>query len=135
MTSSTSSRPLPSPSRTCVCRLAGTSPIVTYLMATAFPASLEVAPQRLLALDRLEQRLEVALAEAARAVALDDLEEDRRAVAERLREDLQQVALVVSVDEDAEAAQVLDRLVDLADALGHAGVVGVGRAQEAHPAG
>ena len=68
----------------------------------------------LLALDRLEQGLEVALAEAARAVALDDLEEDRRPVAERLGEDLQQVALVVVVDEDAEPAQVGEVLVDLA---------------------
>ena len=90
----------------------------------------EVPPQRLLALDRLEERLEVALAEAARAVALDDLEEDRRPVAERLREDLQQVALVVAVDEDAEPAQVVERLVDLADALGQLRVVGVRRAQE-----
>jgi hypothetical protein len=61
---------------------------------------LQVARGVLLALDRLEQGLEVALAEAARAVALDDLEEDRRPVAERLGEDLQQVALVVVVDED-----------------------------------
>ena len=38
--------------------------------------ALEVAAERLLALDRLEERLEVAVAEAARAVALDDLEED-----------------------------------------------------------
>ena len=43
----------------------------------------EVAAQRLLALDRLEQRLEVADAEAARAVALDDLEEERRPILDR----------------------------------------------------
>ena len=35
----------------------------------------EIPAQRLLALDRLEQRLEVALAEALRALALDDLVE------------------------------------------------------------
>src|SRR5262245_11863904 len=46
----------------------------------------EVAASLLLALDRLEQRLEVPLAEAERAVALDQLEEDRRAVANRPRE-------------------------------------------------
>ena len=40
----------------------------------------QVAAQGLLALDGLEERLEVALAEAARTFALDDLEEDRRAV-------------------------------------------------------
>ena len=44
---------------------------------------LEVAAERLLALDRLEQRLEVAVAEAARAVPLDHLEEERRAVLRR----------------------------------------------------
>ena len=50
---------------------------------------LRVSALVLLALDGLEERLEVALAEAERAVPLDDLEEDRRAVAERLGEDLQ----------------------------------------------
>ena len=39
----------------------------------------EVAAALLLALDGLEERLEVALAEAERAVPLDQLEEDRRA--------------------------------------------------------
>src|SRR3954452_11307839 len=94
------------------------------------PSFLEVAPPVLLALDRLEQGLEVAFAEAARAVALDDLEEHGRPVADRLREDLQQVALVVAVDQDAEPAQVIHRLVDLADALRRLVVVRVRRAQE-----
>jgi hypothetical protein len=44
----------------------------------------EVAPGFLLPLDGLEQRLEVSLAEAQRAVPLDELEEDRRAVADGL---------------------------------------------------
>src|SRR5919107_4414995 len=95
-----------------------------------FSSGLQVAAALLLALDRLEQRLEVAVAEAARAVALDDLEEDRRAVADRLGEDLQQVALVVAVDEDALLAQV----GELVDDLGHPRrdllVVGVGDRQE-----
>src|SRR3954452_11135870 len=86
---------------------------------------LQVPAQCLLALDRLEERLEVALAEAACAVALDDLEEDGRAVADRLREDLQHVALVVAVDEDAEPAQVLQALLDLADPLRDVLVVGL----------
>src|ERR687890_2730686 len=97
-------------------------------------SGLQVAALLLLALDRLEQRLEVALAQAARAVALDDLEEDRRAVAERLGEDLQQVALVVGVDEDAEPAEVLQVLLDLADAAGHVVVVRLGRPEELHAA-
>jgi hypothetical protein len=50
------------------------------------------AALHLVALDALEQRLEVAFAEAFVALALDDLEEDR---AERvLGEDLQQLALL-----------------------------------------
>ena len=69
----------------------------------------EVAAGVLLALDGLEERLEVALAEAERAVALDQLEEDRRAVAERLGEDLQQVAVLVAVDQDPALLQLLDR--------------------------
>src|SRR3954447_26060284 len=92
--------------------------------------TLKIPAQRLLALDRLEERLEVAVAEAAGAVALDDLEEDRRTVADRLGEDLQQVDLVVAVGEDAEPLEVVEVLVDLAHALRYLFVVGVGRAQE-----
>ena len=73
---------------------------------------LEVAAERLLALDRLEERLEVAVAEAARAVALDHLEEQRRPVLGGLREDLQQVAVVVAIGEDAQPAKVVPALVD-----------------------
>src|SRR6185295_17830071 len=91
---------------------------------------LQVAAKLLLALDRLEQGLEVALAEAAGAVALDDLEEDRRAVADRLREDLEHVALVVAVDQDAEAAQVVQALLDLPDALRDVLVVRLRHGQE-----
>src|ERR687886_714368 len=103
-------------------------------MAEVSSGRLQVAALGLLALDRLEQGLEVAVAEAARAVALDHLEEHRRAVADRLREDLQQVALVVAVDEDAEPAQVLQVLLDLADALRDLVVVRLRRAQELDPA-
>src|SRR3954466_12009267 len=99
-------------------------------MAEVSSGRLQVAALGLLALDRLEQRLEVAVAEAARAVALDHLEEDRRAVADRLGEDLQQVALVVAVDEDAEPLEVLERFRDLADAAGRVVVVGLRRVEE-----
>ena len=51
---------------------------------------LEVAAPGLLDLDRLEERLEVADAEAARAVALDDLEEEGRPILHRAGEDLEQ---------------------------------------------
>ena len=70
------------------------------------------APLALLALDALEQRAEVAGAEAAVALALDDLVEERaraRVAVEAgrlLEEDLQHVrVVVVAVDEDLELAQ------------------------------
>src|SRR3954470_23918891 len=93
-------------------------------------AALEVPAQRLLALDRLEQRLEVPVAEAARAVTLDHLEEERRPVLRGLREDLQQVPVVVSVGEDPEPPQVAVVLVDLADTVRYVFVIGVGRHEE-----
>src|ERR1700693_1682492 len=46
---------------------------------------LQVAAEILFALKRLEQRLEVSGAEALRALSLDDLVEERRAVFPRLR--------------------------------------------------
>src|SRR5215207_10007813 len=66
--------------------------------------------QFLFALDGLEQRLEVPLAETLTPAALDHLEEQRRAVRDRLREDLQHVPLVVAVHEDAEFRQLADVL-------------------------
>src|SRR5439155_860193 len=97
-------------------------------------AGLEIAPALLLPLDGLEQGLEVALAEAARAAALDDLEEQRRAVLDGLGEDLQQVALVVAVDHDVEALDLLDVLADGADAVPQVGVVGLRHGEKLHAA-
>ena len=65
------------------------------------PLALEIAPQGLLAFDRLEQCLEIAHSKPARTVALDDLEEKRRAILRGLREDLKQIPLLVAVGEDA----------------------------------
>ena len=56
----------------------------------------------MLAFDGFKQGFEVAFAEAAGAVALDQLGEERRAILHRLAEDLQQVAVVVAVGQDAE---------------------------------
>src|SRR5664279_2546617 len=98
---------------------------------------LEVAPTFLLTLDGLKKRLEIALAEAERAVALDHLEEHCGAVADGAREDLQEVAVFVAVDEDAAALQLLNRDAHLADALakGWVRVVRVGGLQELHTFG
>src|SRR5664279_3712351 len=80
----------------------------------------------LIALDALEQRAEVAGAEALAALALDDLVEERTrrlVVVEAgrfLEEDLQHVLVVmIAVDQHLELAQRLDILVDLVDAALH----------------
>ena len=75
----------------------------------------ERPPPRLLALDGLEEGLEVPLAEAPGPPALDDLEEERRPVLDRLGEDLEQVPLVVAIDEDMKELAELGILVDRDD--------------------
>src|SRR3954471_13070278 len=96
----------------------------------SFGVTLQVSPTGLLALDRLEQRLEVALAEAERAVPLDELEEHRRAVLDRLGEDLQQVAVLVAVSEDLQLAQLVERDPGVADPGAELVVVGIRRLEE-----
>src|SRR5262249_11735349 len=123
----------PSPPRSGACRSrgAGCAASAERLRVGRRTASrLEVPSERLFTLDRLEERLEVAVAEAARAVALDHLEEERRAVLRGLREDLQQVAVVVAIGEDAEPSQVVVVLVDRADALRDVLVVRARRREE-----
>src|SRR5690606_5578056 len=100
-----------------------------------FPVTLSEDPAaHLVALDALEQGLEVALAEALVALALDDLEEDR---ADRvLGEDLQQLALAglrIGVDQDAVAAQALHVLAVVRDALVDHLEVGVRGVEELDP--
>src|SRR5262247_2655634 len=86
----------------------------------------KVAAALLVALDGLEQRLEVALAEALRAPPLDDLEEHRRAVGDGLGEDLQQVPVEVLVGQDVQALQLLPRQVEAGQPLPGLLVVGLG---------
>src|SRR5947209_8156173 len=86
-------------------------------------ACLQVPPQRLLTLQRLEQRLEISLAEAAAALALDHLEEQRRAVFHRAREDLEHIALVVAIHQNAQLFELIQGLVDLANARGKIAIV------------
>ncbi len=91
---------------------------------------LEVATRVLFPLDGFEEGFEVAFAEAAASLPLDDLVEDGGAVFYGLGEDLQHVAFVVAVDEDAEALELVEGLVDLADAVLELGVVGVRDGEE-----
>src|SRR5678815_3080463 len=83
---------------------------------------LDPARGLLVALDALEQRPEVPRAEALVALALDDLVEERPGLpvaveaGRVLHEDLEQVAvLLVAVDQDAQAPEVVGILVDAAD--------------------
>src|SRR5216683_1461713 len=92
--------------------------------------SLQIAAEGLLAFDGFEEGFEVAFAEAAASLSLDDLVEDSRAVFYGPREDLEHVAFVVAIDEDAETLEFFDGLVDLADAVLQVGVVGVGDGEE-----
>ena len=77
--------------------------------------------------DRLVQRLEVAVAEALVALALDDFEEDR--ADHGLGEDLQQDALVtdIAVDQDAVLLQPLQVVAVPRHALVHQPVIGLDR--------
>src|SRR3989441_12235745 len=83
----------------------------------------------LVELHRLEQRLEVALAEALVAFPLDDFEEDRADGG--LGEDLQQQpAARAAVDQDPAPLQLLERLGVVWQALADHLVVGVRRVED-----
>src|SRR5262245_26764609 len=91
------------------------------------------APAHLVELDRLEQRLEIAFAEALVALALDDLEKDRPD--DILREDLQQQPFAlrrVAVDEHAALLQLVEIFLVAGDARIDAFIVSIGRVLELH---
>src|SRR5262249_20732839 len=71
----------------------------------SFPAPRGLAQSGQLALLRLVQRLDVAGTEGARAVPLDELEEQGAAHVHGLREDLEHQAPVVAVDQHTQLAQ------------------------------
>src|SRR5688572_33504242 len=94
---------------------------------------LQHAAAHLIELDRLEQRLEVALAEALVALPLDELEEDRPELV--LGEDLQQQRPGLAVDEDLALLQLGKVLAVARDALVDELVVGVDGVEELHAFG
>src|SRR5215471_17181272 len=96
-------------------------------LVTARAGGLQVAAAGLFALDRLEQGLEVALAEPLRAVPLDQLEEHGRPVLYRLGEHLQQVAVLVPVGEYLLGGQLGERHSGLAHPAPELLVVGIRR--------
>ena len=79
-------------SPTCSTWSAASSPTPPTTRSTASsPADHRLPRRSCSCLDRLEQRLEVALAEPGRPAALDDLDEHGRAVGDRFGEQLQQI--------------------------------------------
>src|ERR1700761_3167699 len=94
------------------------------------PACSKVAAIRLLSLDGFEERLEITLAKTTAPLALNNLKEKRRPVFDWPGEDLQHVAFVVPVHQDAELLQCLDRFVNAARAALQLGVVRVGHTQK-----
>src|SRR5579859_6675152 len=92
------------------------------------------ATANLVEFDRLIERLEVAVAEAFIALALDDLEKDRAEGV--LREDLEQDALVanIAVDQDAVLLEPLEILAMAGDALVDQLVIGLDRVLQLHAA-
>src|SRR5215213_2854790 len=97
---------------------------------------LENTSAHLVELDALEQSLEIALAEAFVALALDDLEENR--ADHVLGEDLQQQALTLgrgAVHQDAALLELGDALLMAFDSLGQHLVISVGRVLEGNAAG
>ena len=97
-----------------------------------WPGTLERAAAGLLALDGLEQRLEVAGAKASRPLALDDLEEDGGPVRDHLGKHLEQVAILVAVDQDPEPPQLVPREVEVAEAGPNVVVIRGRHVEEAH---
>lgn len=86
---------------------------------------LKVPAPPLLFLDRDEQSFEVSFTETFTSFALEDLVEDGRAIFDGFGEDLEQVAFVVAVDEDAEFFQFVYAFVDLAYAVGELFIIRV----------
>jgi hypothetical protein len=100
---------------------------------------LQITSLGLFPLNGLEQAPEVASAKPVKVVPLDDFDEHRRAVHERLREELEQVAALVEVDQDVEPLDGFE-VFDQPDRrplqpLSHVGVVRVWDGDEVDASG
>src|SRR5690606_34734226 len=101
-------------------------------LATQAPPS-QISPQRLLALNRFKQRLEVSFAKRLRSVAFDYLKEHGRAILNWFRENLQKVAFCIAVDEIILAFQLFKILLNRADAVEYIFVICLRYVEEFHP--
>src|SRR6478672_796306 len=93
-------------------------------------SSLQVAPRFLFLLQRFEERLEIALAETLRPFALDYFEKECGPVFNWLGENLEEITLVIPIDENAEASERPEILIDVTYPLRQRVVVGRRNFQE-----
>src|SRR5262249_10799618 len=77
----------------------------------------QIASRSLFALDGLEQRLEIAFAEALRPFALNDFEKERRTIFHRLGENLEQITFVIAINKNPESLQRVQFFVDVSHAI------------------
>src|SRR5690606_13228651 len=91
---------------------------------------LQVPSPFLLCFQRFKERLEVAFSKAAAAAALDDLDKRCRPVLDWSGENLQQVAFVIPVNQDAQLLDRLERFPDLSDSIAQGFIILAGHAQK-----
>src|SRR6266478_3118528 len=77
----------------------------------------QIASRSLFALDRFEERFEIAFAETLRALALNDLEKQRRPIFHGLGKDLEQITFIIAIHENSDLLQRIEFFVDVADAI------------------
>src|SRR5438477_2645550 len=92
--------------------------------------TLQISSRGLLALDGLEQRLEITFAKAFRALALDDLVKERRPVLHWLAKNLQQITFVIAIDQNAQSLQRVQLFVDVPNAIQQRVIIGRRNVQE-----
>lgn len=110
-------------------------------MYALVPFRLQVSPLRLLPLNSFKQTLEVTRSKPVKFVPLDDLDEHRRPIHQRLGEQLQQISLLIIVNQDIQPLQRLKLLLQLPvpllrlEAVPHRLVVRVGYVDELDASG
>ena len=73
----------------------------------------QISSRGLIQLNTLEQSFEVAGPETLMVISLDDLEEDSWPILHRLREDLQEIAIVIIINQNLQFLQFCQILFNL----------------------
>src|SRR5436853_1967329 len=94
------------------------------------PLLLSIAAPYLLALDGFKECFDVAATKPPRALSLNDLVKEGRPWMHRLAKDLQKIAPLVAVNENAQAAQGLNLFRDVTDAGFEMIIISAGRRRE-----